>query len=378
MESINIVHCADIHFDTPFTAIGERAAVRKDEIRITFSNIIESCIQRNAALLLISGDLFDAAYVTEETIRFIISSFRRIPDTKIFISPGNHDPYMSSSRYASEIWPENVHIFKNNFIEFVELPEYKVRVYGAAFTSPYVNKNIMDGFNCIKDDYINIMTIHGELVSSGTKSDYNPIASDSVALSYLNYLALGHKHTYVEGLLGATCYAYPGAPEGRGFDELGDKGIISGTISKNKVSLEFIKTSQRNYYEKEIDISGLFTHEDICNRIQNAILPPDSASSHLYKVILTGYVENGFRPDINLLLSRLNDKFFYIKIVNRLKTKLNFEALKKESSLKGIFTRKMFELANSEGIDITEGNKYYDALVLGLQAFDGEVKIDEN
>ena len=43
----------------------------------------------------------------------------------------------------------------------------------------------------------------------------------------MDYIALGHIHKF-SGIkrIGNTYYAYSGCPEGRGFDEEGDKGII--------------------------------------------------------------------------------------------------------------------------------------------------------
>ena len=57
--------------------------------------------------------------------------------------------------------------------------------------------------------------------------------------------------------------AYAGCPQGRGFDELDDKGIVIGEVSKGTVNLEFIKTSKRNYCIREVDISNLDGYHEI-------------------------------------------------------------------------------------------------------------------
>ena len=46
------------------------SAIRRDELRETFSNIINITKEENAQILLISGDLFDKNYVSDETIAF--------------------------------------------------------------------------------------------------------------------------------------------------------------------------------------------------------------------------------------------------------------------------------------------------------------------
>ena len=45
--------------------------------------------------------------------------FKEIPNTKIFITPGNHDPNIKNSFYQQFKWNENVHIFTNK-IERIE------------------------------------------------------------------------------------------------------------------------------------------------------------------------------------------------------------------------------------------------------------------
>ena len=58
------------------------------------------------------------------------------------------------------------------------------------------------------------------------------IAPEDIEKSGLTYLALGHVHQYSGPRReGGTVYAYPGTPDGRGFDELGEKGVILGRVS---------------------------------------------------------------------------------------------------------------------------------------------------
>ena len=61
----------------------------------------------------------------------------------------------------------------------------------------------------------------------GPDSGYGPISPGDIAASRLDYLALGHIHQ-ASGLQreGSTYWAYPGCPEGRGFDELREKKAL--------------------------------------------------------------------------------------------------------------------------------------------------------
>ena len=63
-----IIHTADIHLDAPFSLFDvQKAQVRKNELRGTFSSIILLAKTEKADLVLLSGDLFDSGFVTKET-----------------------------------------------------------------------------------------------------------------------------------------------------------------------------------------------------------------------------------------------------------------------------------------------------------------------
>ena len=54
---------------------------------------------------------------------------------RIFISPGNHDPVVQGSLYASTRWTANVTIFTEPSIQDVFLEDLGVVVYGRGWTS---------------------------------------------------------------------------------------------------------------------------------------------------------------------------------------------------------------------------------------------------
>ena len=67
---------------------------------------------------------------------------KRIKDIKVFISPGNHDPYNEKSFYSMINWPENVYIFKGD-MEFKEVKELNLIVWGAGFRNNYENETLL-------------------------------------------------------------------------------------------------------------------------------------------------------------------------------------------------------------------------------------------
>lgn len=385
-QTISFIHCADIHFDTAFSGLSPvKAAIRRDELRQTFLKILQLCQEKEVDGLLLSGDLFDSTRVTDETVAFIKHAFGQVPDLPIFIAPGNHDPYMPGTRYDGTAWPSNVTIFKEQQITkhtFVTRKGVPIHVYGAAFTTPYLEKNLLENFAVPANERtgFHLMTLHGDTVGTGQSSVYQPITMNSIAQTHLDYLALGHKHTASQPeKQGQTYFSYSGTPEGRGFDEAGEKGIWYITLTKEEgaeeatLQSQWISCAARRYETITVDVTGCASHQEVIDRVAAAIDHPEN----LYKILFTGMLKDGFLLDLNLLQARLADSCFLLKLRDTTRTEVDLEALSKENMLRGIFARRLLakiEEAQRKG-NTKEEQLYTDALTLGLRAFEGEVSV---
>ncbi len=370
MKAIKILHCADMHFDTPFTELSHiQAEKRKEELKETFSKMIALAKEENVLLFLISGDLFDNDRVRKSTLEYLVRKFQEIPHIHVFISPGNHDPYHTKSFYHIVRWPDNVHIFKEG-IDKICFPEQELCVYGAAFSQAHQKSSLLKNFRVEDPNKINIMVLHGDVVSAGQESEYNPIAIEEIRKSGLDYLALGHRHRY-SGIEkeGDTFWSYSGNPEGRGFDETGSKGVLIGEVGKDWCDLEFREICKRKYFEVGIDISNARTYEEVIHAIRKG-LSDHQIDENLYKIRLVGEVEEDFRIYPKILEDNLSKEFFFIKIRDFTQVKVDYHALADIFSLKGIFVREMMKKIEKE----TEEEKkkvLEEALKIGIHALDG-------
>lgn len=376
MKKVKIVHTADLHFDTPFNEVDDKQrAINKEELKEVFKNIINFCKEKQVDILLLAGDIFDNLTLNRETIYFLENVFNNIKETRVFISPGNHDPYNNNSFYKLIKWPENVYIFKDK-LEKVYIEELETNVWGAAFNEKYVRESLIKGFSQNNKE-INIMVIHGEISSSSEGNEYNPITLKDIKESGMDYIALGHRHNF-SGILkeGNTFYSYSGCPQGRGFDETGDKGIIYGYVSKGAVELSFIKTCKRNYEEVYVDISNLFGYEEVIKKILDVIKEEDR-KNNLYKIILKGEVSEKFHIEEKLLKSKLVRDFYFCKVVDKTSIALDIKELSKGYSVKSIFVKnllkKLQEAKTDEEKDIIKM-----ALKIGVSSLsEAEVNIDD-
>ncbi|MBQ9646928.1 MAG: metallophosphoesterase [Oscillospiraceae bacterium] len=331
--SIKILHAADFHLDSAFAAMtGEQAKLRRRESRRLLERLSNYVNQNDVQLVLLAGDLFDGAVTYRETVEALVDALGGMR-ARVFIAPGNHDFYSARSPYATLAWPENVHIFKTRDIERVELPELGCAVYGAAFTDASQERGLLDGFTAPDDGLLRLMVLHGDM--NAAEARYNPVTREQIAASNLDYLALGHTHQF-GGVLtaGKTAYAYSGCPEGRGFDETGDKGVLCGSAERGKVDIKFVPFAKRRYEVLFADV----TDKTPAEALQSVM--PETAASDLCRVIFTGATdEHGI--DIKSIEERFAPDFFHLELRDETHIREDVWARAQEDSLRGLFLREL-------------------------------------
>lgn len=343
---MKFIHFSDLHLDTKFESLNQIEGLpqkRRLEQRKALRKIIDKIKEEKIELLLISGDLYEQKYIRKTSIEYLNNLFKEIPDTQIYIAPGNHDPYIANSFYATYNWSENVHIFKGE----IEKINYKnIHIYGFGFTDYYCKQSKIEEIKIEEPEDTNILIVHGALDGSSTEEqrEYNPLRQTKLKKLGFDYIALGHIHKAYYQEEKDQKIIYPGSPISLGFDELGKHGIIEGEIEKNKLKLEFITTDTREYIEKEIDITETTSNEEIIEKIENLKLE----ENNLYKIILIG--KRYFTLKTNEIAKLINIENI-VKIKDHTKPGINIQELAKENNIKGIFIRRILERKEQENLD---------------------------
>ena len=342
MSNLRILHSADLHLDSPFEGLSAgKAAIRRGEQRELLTALAALARREQADIVLLAGDLLDSDNTYYETGEELIRCLGQIP-APVFIAPGNHDYYSARSPYARLKLPENVHVFTQNAIEAVELPALGARVYGAAFTEKRSGA-LLRGFQAPKQEGIrNLLCIHGEV--GARDSAYNPISPQELADSGMDYVALGHIHK-ASGLqkAGDTWYAWPGCPEGRGFDETGEKTVSLVELSEEGCRMETFPIASRRYEVMKVDVTGsdplLAVHTQL----------PDETVSDIYRIVLTGETEQS--PDMNRLYAALSELFFELQLRDETRLRRSVWERAGEDTLRGLFLMKLKKRYDAAGTE---------------------------
>lgn len=353
---IRILHAADLHLDSPFEGLSsEKAAVRRSEQRQLLRSLAQIRAESGAQLVLLPGDLFDSELGwqgTEDLLRLSLAEM----EAPVFISPGNHDFYSVNGRWSKLSLPENAHVFRSPELEPVELPELGARVWGAAFTGTNSGPMLRDFRAEREPGRLELLCIHGDVGVPGSR--YDPISEAELAGSGIDYAALGHAHMF-SGLrrAGDCFYAWPGCPEGRGFDETGEKGVIIADVEPGRVELNFVPVCTRRYENLSVDASELADFR-----------LPEGSERNIYKLTVTG--ETDEPVDMSELRRRLEDSCFGLRLRDATRLREDVWARAGEDSLRGCFLRLLREKYEAAGDE--EGREAVTRAVRwGLAALDG-------
>lgn len=332
MNTVRILHTADLHIGAECSYLGAGAQTRRYETLLTFEKIISLCEENTVDLLLIAGDLLESNHIDPALEDGVFNALSKLSHTRAVIALGNHDPLTADSPFILRTLPDNVFVLpkEDSVITFDDL---RCRVYGSSFDGVYNEGKPRFSLTPPSDDYFNICLIHGETRSdlSGT---YRPITPEFVKHSGMDYIAMGHVHTRSQiQYVGTTALAYCGCPEGQGFDESGEKGVYMGEVSKGNIALEFVPTAKRLHYRIDVDITD---SSDITETIRSAITATGTNyGAHYYRITLTGTRQDDKGIDKEELLARLSPSVAFLKIKDKTRAGIDVAALATEKSLKG-------------------------------------------
>ena len=356
-----IIHGADFHLDSAFSSLpAKEAKARRQEGRVLMDQLADLAEREGTELVLLSGDLFDGGRVYPETLGRLRLALARM-GCPVFIAPGNHDPAVKNSPYVTEDWPDNVHIFLRPELEAVEVPELGCVVYGAAFTGPDRTDAVLEGFQAPADGRTHLLCLHGDALMPD--SQYGPVAAAQLAASGLRYAALGHYHQF-GGVqrAGGTFWAYPGCVQGRGFDELGEKGVLAGWVDPSGVELRFVPLEGSRYHILQVDVTG----REPLAALEAAL--PETAERDFCRLTLTGEAEAP-GVDLTALEKALKGRCRSLELRDQTRTAEDVWSRAGEDSLRGMFLQALTERYDAAGAQEKEDILW--AVKFGLAALEG-------
>ena len=316
---MKIIHCSDLHLDSKMETNldKEKARERKNEILITFERMVNYAKENEVKVIIIAGDLFDKKTITIKAKNTVKNAIISNPEIDFVYLKGNHDE--AGFLDEDEELPQNLKTFNSyNWTTY----EYEdITISGIEFGS-VENYEIYNSL-ILEKNKTNIVVMHGQESEIDVKDKAEIINLKALKNKNIDYLALGHIHTYKKGKLdNRGVYCYSGCLEGRGFDECGEKGFVLLELKNDKIKTKFIPFSSRTLYEVNVDLTGITENNEIENKIKDEL--KDIPQTSLVKLVLGGEVEIGEQRDIEYLTKKFESDFYYLKIEDKPHFKIDY------------------------------------------------------
>ena len=373
---IKILHTADIHLGREFSFLREKGNEYRNQLLATFENIVDLAISESVSLLLIAGDLFDTNRVHGIVIRRVLSAFKKLESKGIHVCiiPGTHDIYDEDSVYRFVKFPSNVTVFTPEFDREV-YKDLDLTVYGEVFDGKYVDESPIQRLSLSKDSKYHIGMAHCSVKIEGwIEKDALLLGRDGIANSGLDYLALGHWHSFQDFSQGDTKAFYCGAPEPVSMDQKGAGNVIMITIrEKGDITVDPIRVGTRQFAKLSVDVGVAKSMDDIVPLIE-----AKSDPNLILELTLGGLCSMDYDLYPRDIEEELGDRFFCLRVVDKSHPKLEEVSLKNipEETVEGKFIKIMQEIIESADNEEDRG-LYEEALKLGFACLQGRTQVLE-
>jgi DNA repair protein SbcD/Mre11 len=325
-----LLHLADVHLGARHVPMGTAAVKQRDRQLAAFARAIDEGRQANVDAVLICGDLFDSNAQPRRSVERAVSELKRLTDhgIRVVIIPGSHDVYDGHSIYRAFDLASMADLPADSELLTLltpERPELLLRdldliIYGRVFATRRAPRSPLEGFSARADERASwkVGMIHGSRLLPGKVEREDVLFTDAeIASSGLDYLALGHWHSFSTGRAGETTWAYPGAPEPMASDEDGAGSVClvrleDGAGAASSVHVERVRVGRTVFRAESVDASSVTGRDELVRRLRE-LADPDL----VLQASIDGIAPDTLELDVDEVERALAPSFLHVRVRDR-------------------------------------------------------------
>lgn len=305
---IRFIHTADWQMGMKASGLGTASEAVRNARLESLRKLVELANERDAQLLLVTGDVFEDNAVDRLLVRKVGEFLAKFKG-QVFVTPGNHDPLAPGSVWDHPVWEEasNLTVIRENTP--VELEN--CTIFPCPLKEKYSTKNPTSWIKAQDCSKIAIGMGHGNVEGLPDVEPDFPIPQNAAENAGLDYLGIGHWHSYspYKDSSGAIRMAYSGTHETTKFGERESGNALLVEISERAAAplVELLPTGKLKWHAIERSLESPGALKPILNELR-AIESPESA---LVRLRLKGLLFSVDRQDLESLNEILDSRFLF-------------------------------------------------------------------
>jgi DNA repair exonuclease SbcCD nuclease subunit len=285
--AMRFIHTADWQVGMKARQVSVAAERVRQERFAAAQRVVDEANSHKADFILIAGDTFEDNAIGGAQVQRtadILSGF----DGPVYLIPGNHDPLVPGSVWEHASWTDcrNIHILRAP--EPVAVPEGTL--YPCPVYERISRREPTDWIRAEGPD-IRIGMAHGTVAGISTDEPDYPVSRDAATRAGLDYLALGHWHSYTPytDSAGAVRMAYSGSHEPTKFGERDSGNVLLVEVGApgDPPQVTPLKTGKLRWIQLEREILG---SEDL-TAVRKEVEQLPEAESTLLELHLFGTID---------------------------------------------------------------------------------------
>ena len=204
---LRLLHTSDLHIgEIPLRLSG-------------LEYVVDAANALSVDALLIAGDLFDSARVTQHDLHASLAHLQRLV-VPVLITCGNHDALGAPSvheRVALREAGPHVHFLDDPDGSHVVLSDLRLSVWARAMVEHHPGNDPLLGYERHIEDHWQVVMAHGHYFDDHETPDRSsPVLARQIAALGCDYVALGHWHRFVDVSANGVAAYYSGSPSEHG------------------------------------------------------------------------------------------------------------------------------------------------------------------
>jgi len=249
------------------------------------------------------GDIFEHNMISQEDVKKVIAIFNQYPNIPLYLLPGNHDIIGADCVYDRPIFQGIKHLTILRSSDSFEVPG--AILHPCPVLSKFSTEDFSNAIPEVREvEGIHIGVAHGSLVGKFSVSNWEdidlPINPSCVDRTGIDYLALGHWHSYrtFEDNTGMPRIAYSGTHEQTKYDEdyAGQCLLVQINQKGDIPEINPIKTGLLSWVSKEFEMKDFSSITELKDYLESI------KGIDMVKMVIHGELAMEFKEELDNIL----------------------------------------------------------------------------